>query len=109
MQELTAAGHLRVHALHCERPLSFPVTSRSGYQIPGLDMGRIDLMKYSHVLIMDVGSYPVQLTARSTTPSITEPPICPFNCSGNLVQQDSMCYANGCYCGNARGGIAFAL
>jgi hypothetical protein len=105
LQEVTAAGHLRVHAIHCEQPLSFPVIFRSAYQISSLDDYRgPQFMKYSHVLVMDVGAYPVQLTAR--TASSSKQLLCPFNCSGNLVQAaGASCHEFGfCSCGYSPSG-----
>jgi hypothetical protein len=100
LQEMTTAGHLQVHSIECEQPLSFPVTSRSGYKISNLGNYRgPNFLQYSHVLVMDVGSYPVQLTARTTTTSSAHHPICPFKCSGDLmVQNVTKCEDYGCSC-----------
>jgi hypothetical protein len=88
-----------VQRLACERPLTFPLTPRTGRLTDGYLLS-MD-MKYSHVLVMDVGSYPVQLTARAS--SSTKRPICPFKCSSDLDQAAS-CDYSGCTCGYSSSG-----
>ena len=122
LQEFTTAGRLQVHDLECEQPLSFPVTSRTGYQISDLDEYRGSaFMAYSYVLVMDVGSYPVQLTARTSGSSSVNQPMCALRCCGDLAQERERCQADettyevfgvreyGCKCGASAGAHQMAL
>jgi hypothetical protein len=102
LQEYSAAGRLQVHAIHCEEPLSFPLFSRTGYKMADLSSYRnYTSFNHSQVLVMAAGSYPVQITAR-TSGSI-EGQICPFNCSEHLVDLKASCGTDGCHCGLQRG------
>jgi hypothetical protein len=105
LQELSTAGHLRVGALRCEEPLSFPAAYRTGIKVfmPNSGAGSPSLT-YSHVLVMDAGAYPLQLTARASSVYPGSNPMCPFNCSGNLGQAYSYCGDDGCHCGVASAG-----
>jgi hypothetical protein len=115
LQELTAAGRVQVRTILCNEPLSFPVTDRSSI-MPGHSgtsfYRKVPYMKYSHVLVMDVGTHPVQLTAHVNAYSGSNfyPDTCPFNCSGQLNPSSDGCLlGDGCNCSPKPAGMNLLL
>jgi hypothetical protein len=85
------SGRLQVHEMECSAPLTYPLASRSGATF-NWSLERHTAGDPMHLLVLDLGAYPVQLTAR-TTASRTDS-VCPFNCSGH---QD-LCHQSRCTC-----------
>jgi hypothetical protein len=71
-------GRLLVHKMTCVSPLAFPLEWRTGISDRGGTVTGVDAV----VLVMDVGSYPVHVTARTFTLESDPDAFCPFQCSG---------------------------
>jgi hypothetical protein len=71
------AGRLQLDDMWCTSPASYPLGFRQGFTWDqGGGLNRFSAPLY--LLVLGLGTYPVQLTARASAAS----PSCPFNCSG---------------------------
>jgi hypothetical protein len=76
------SGRLLPYKMRCQEPLNFPLGFATGATY---NISKVSGANPVQILVMDVGSYPVQLTARAATGSDGD--TCPFACS----QQPSQC------------------
>jgi hypothetical protein len=84
------SGRLLPYKMRCQEPLNFPLGFATGATY---NISKVSGANPVQILVMDVGSYPVQLTARAATGSNGD--MCPFACS----QQPSLCSPTGsCSC-----------
>jgi hypothetical protein len=97
-------GRLLVRKMTCATPLTFPLEWRTGISEHGATVAGMDAL----VLVMNVGSYPVHLTARTSAMETDYANVsCPFQCSGVQARyswEANTCWIRGqCDCGGISG------